>query len=112
MQEREVARGETEVGGPDEFGLAHRYAADDLAQVLTESRGNQQMLGFAEPAAAVERRGMGCETAQRRCISSKPSEPMSGVLVMLERFGGEPAIRHQARRKLETCPLTKAIHTG
>jgi hypothetical protein len=50
------------------------------------------MLGFAEPAAAVERGGMGCETAQRRYISGKPSEPVSGVLVMLECFRGEPAV--------------------
>ena len=91
VQECELARLKAKVGRPDEFGLAHRYATGNLIQVLTEGRLNQQMLEFAQTAAAVERGGMGGETAQRGRIGGQPSEPVSGMLVMLEQFRRRPA---------------------
>ncbi len=81
-------------------------------QVLTEGRLNQQMLEFAQTAAAVERGGVGGETAQRGRIGGQPSEPVSGMLVMLEQFRRRPAVRHQARRKGATRLVTEAVHQG
>ena len=79
------------------LALAHRDAAKHLREEFAEADPDEEFFQLAEPPGFAHPLRIGGELAQRLGIGRKPRQPVRGALLLVDQFGGNPAVSGNAR---------------